>query len=118
MTQKYRTGGTAPRHATGGDHPAGLTTRGSPHADRSVYFHRSPCDSEQCVQLPLVFTALISAVMASAASSAPASFHAHLKKSLPAVNDTVATPPRSIRLWFTEKPEIALTHLTVSDASG
>ena len=37
--------------------------------------------------------------------------HAHLIKSSPAANAQLATSPRSIRLWFSEAPELAFTQV-------
>jgi hypothetical protein len=45
-------------------------------------------------------------------------FHAHLKRSIPAANDTLATAPGALDLWFTEEPEVAVTVIGLSDASG
>jgi methionine-rich copper-binding protein CopC len=35
--------------------------------------------------------------------------HVHLEKSQPGANDTLTTPPKSITLWFSEAPELAVT---------
>ena len=48
------------------------------------------------------------------AAAPPARFHAQLTKAMPGVNDTVATSPDSIKLWFSEKVELALTKVVVS----
>ena len=39
--------------------------------------------------------------------------HAHLTKSTPAANAQVTTSPSSIRLWFSEAPEVAFTQVTL-----
>jgi copper resistance protein C len=43
--------------------------------------------------------------------SAP--FHLHLLKSLPAANATVTSAPDSIRLWFSQTPELGVTSVKV-----
>src|SRR3954467_1751321 len=35
--------------------------------------------------------------------------HAHLRRREPAANARLASPPSAIRLWFTERPELAFT---------
>ena len=52
------------------------------------------------------------AVTALAAWTAP--FHLHLVKSLPAANATVAAAPDSIRLWFSQPPELKVTSVKVT----
>ena len=49
---------------------------------------------------------------------APARFHAHLVKADPAVNDTISTTPKTVRLWFSEPVELALSHLKVVRVGG
>lgn len=44
---------------------------------------------------------------------ARASVHTHLVKAEPAVDSTVAVAPTQVRLWFNEKPEVALSGATV-----
>lgn len=41
-------------------------------------------------------------------------FHLHLVKSAPAANASVATAPDSIRLWFSQSPELKLTTVKVT----
>ena len=52
----------------------------------------------------------------------PAGFalHLHLVKSSPKDGEAVATPTREIRLWFSEKPEMAVSTITLlrSDSSA
>jgi methionine-rich copper-binding protein CopC len=61
---------------------------------------------------------LVSIIAASAAviavSAWTAPFHLHLVKSVPAANATVGTAPDSIRLWFSQAPELKLTSVTVT----
>jgi len=52
------------------------------------------------------------AVLVLAAWSAP--FHLHLVKSAPAANTTVGAAPDSIRLWFSQAPELKLTSVKVT----
>ena len=56
--------------------------------------------------------ALAFSVIALAAWRAP--FHLHLVKSTPAANATVAAPPGSIRLWFSQAPELKVTTVNVT----
>jgi copper transport protein len=44
--------------------------------------------------------------------------HAHLKKATPAAGSSTSTPPHAIRLWFSEKPELSLTNVTLADSAG
>ena len=52
------------------------------------------------------------ALFAVTAWSAP--FHLHLVKSVPAANATVGAAPDSIRLWFSQAPELKLTSVKVT----
>jgi methionine-rich copper-binding protein CopC len=49
---------------------------------------------------------------------APAAFHAHLVRAEPAVNDTIATTPKSVRLWFSEPLELALSRVRIVRIGG
>src|SRR6476660_8124689 len=44
--------------------------------------------------------------------------HARLKRSEPAAGSSVASAPRVLRFWFSERPELYLTVLSLKDASG
>jgi len=46
------------------------------------------------------------------------SAHLHLLRSEPSANDTVATAPAAIKLWFSERPEVAVTTVKLATASG
>ncbi len=48
-----------------------------------------------------------------APATAPALFHNHLVKSLPAADETVAPAPKEIRLWFAEKVEPKFSSVTL-----
>ncbi|MFZ5624742.1 MAG: copper resistance CopC family protein [Gemmatimonadota bacterium] len=50
------------------------------------------------------------------AAPASALFHTRLVKSIPAANDTVAVAPKQVRLWFSTRPELALTSITITKA--
>lgn len=45
-------------------------------------------------------------------------FHAHLVRADPAVNDTIATTPKSVRLWFSEPVELSLSRVRVVRVGG
>jgi copper transport protein len=44
--------------------------------------------------------------------------HAHLKRSEPAAGSKITSSPQWIRLWFTERPELLLTVVSIKDANG
>ena len=44
--------------------------------------------------------------------------HAHLRRSEPAANARLASPPSAIRLWFTERPELAFTRVRLRAADS
>ncbi|WP_407174708.1 copper resistance protein CopC [Bradyrhizobium sp. STM 3562] len=44
--------------------------------------------------------------------------HAFLDHAEPRVGNKVATPPREVTLWFTQKLEPAFSHITVTNAAG
>ena len=56
--------------------------------------------------------ALVFSVIALTAWGAP--FHLHLLKSTPAANTTIAASPDSIRLWFSQAPELKVTTVKVT----
>ena len=59
------------------------------------------------------------AVAATLALIAPAaSAHAMLDHAEPSVGNTVATAPREVKLWFTQKLEQAFSTVEVTDGSG
>lgn len=47
-----------------------------------------------------------------------ATAHAFLERAEPRVGNKVATPPREVTLWFTEKLETAFSSVTVTNAAG
>jgi methionine-rich copper-binding protein CopC len=44
--------------------------------------------------------------------------HAHLEKSEPANNDTLARSPAAIRLWFSEKIELPVSSVKLANGAG
>jgi methionine-rich copper-binding protein CopC len=50
--------------------------------------------------------------------TAEATAHAMLDRAEPRVGNTVATAPREVTLWFTQKLEPAFSAITVTDAAG
>jgi methionine-rich copper-binding protein CopC len=51
-------------------------------------------------------------------ASGEAAAHAFLDHADPRVGNSVATAPREVTLWFTQKLEPAFSTLTVTDAAG
>jgi methionine-rich copper-binding protein CopC len=51
-------------------------------------------------------------------ATAEASAHASLDHSEPRVGNKVATAPREVTLWFTQKLESAFSTITVTDSAG
>src|SRR5262245_63512164 len=47
-----------------------------------------------------------------------ASAHASLDRAEPRVGNKVASPPREVTLWFTQKLESAFSTITVTNAAG
>lgn len=47
-----------------------------------------------------------------------AAFHAHLVRADPAVNDTIAATPRTVRLWFSEPVELGLSRVKIVREGG
>lgn len=44
--------------------------------------------------------------------------HAQLKRSEPAAGSRINSPPQVIRFWFSERPELSMTFVSMKDASG
>ena len=51
-------------------------------------------------------------------ASPTSSFHLSLKRSAPGRDSIVSVAPRAITLWFTQKPEIAVTTMSLQDANS
>lgn len=64
-----------------------------------------------------LFASGVSLLLAAGAGSSGA-FHTHLVKSEPAANDTLSRAPRALRLWFSERVELAVTTVKLADQSG
>ncbi len=62
--------------------------------------------------------AVAAAVTITAATAPAARFHTKLVKSTPAAHDTLATAPKTIQLWFSEKVELAVTTVTLATSTG
>jgi copper resistance protein C len=62
----------------------------------------------------LIGTILLLSLFASGQASA----HATLDRAEPRVGNTVASPPREVTLWFTQKLEPAFSGITVINAAG
>lgn len=63
--------------------------------------------------------ALVAVLPLLAAFAAPrAEFHLRLIKAEPGVNDTVAVAPTAIRLWFSERPEAAVSSVALVGPAG
>lgn len=58
------------------------------------------------------------AALAIPAAASAARFHLALKSAQPAIDGTVSTPPRELRLWFTQRPELAVTTVKLLHADG
>jgi methionine-rich copper-binding protein CopC len=52
------------------------------------------------------------------AATSPGGAHAFLDRADPRVGNKVATPPRAITLWFTQKLEPAFSNITVTNGTG
>lgn len=51
------------------------------------------------------------------AAATPTVMHLHLERSSPA-DSSVVGPPDSLQLWFSERPQITVTRVTVTTAKG
>jgi methionine-rich copper-binding protein CopC len=52
------------------------------------------------------------------ASDGVTAFHAHLVRADPAVNDTIASTPKTVRLWFSEPVELGLSRIRIVRVGG
>lgn len=66
----------------------------------------------------LLFAGVTAFAPASPASSHGAAFHAHLVRADPAVNDTIASTPTAVRLWFSEPVELGLSRVKIVREGG
>jgi len=73
------------------------------------------------MRLTALHSTLLAALLfagVTAFAPAPAAFHAHLVRAEPAVNDTIATTPKSVRLWFSEPLELGLSRVRIVRIGG
>jgi len=61
---------------------------------------------------------LATLLLAVTALPAAAPLHTRLTKSKPAADTTLAAAPKAIELWWSEKPEVSLTTITVQGADS
>ncbi|MEO8879965.1 MAG: copper resistance CopC family protein [Gemmatimonadaceae bacterium] len=61
---------------------------------------------------------IFAGVTAFAPAPAAERFHAHLVRAEPAVNDTIATTPTAVKLWFSEPLELALSRVRIVRVGG
>lgn len=61
----------------------------------------------------IILAAVVSALAATAAQA-----HALLDRAEPAVGNTVAAAPPELKLWFTQRLEVAFSTVTVTNAAG
>ena len=66
----------------------------------------------------IVMIALAGVLLSTATVPARALFHTKLTKSNPAADTTIAASPKTIELWWNEKPEASLTTVTVQGADS
>jgi len=90
-----------------------------------MYRHRSARAAGVCAVATILATVSLAATHAprvprarALGASAAAARHLHLVKSEPAANDTLHAAPTAIRLWFTERPELAVTSIKLASAAG
>jgi len=68
--------------------------------------------------MKMILPAAILFAGTAAFAPAPVRFHAHLVKADPGVNDTVSATPKTVRLWFSEPVELALSRVQVVRVGG
>lgn len=61
----------------------------------------------------MIRSALIVCVAAGLFYGDRVALHTHLVKAEPAIDSTVASPPAAVRLWFSARPEPALSGVTL-----
>ena len=69
-------------------------------------------------KIRLSMLALSAVLLATATAPAGARFHTKLTKSNPSADTTLTASPRTIELWWNEKPEASLTTVTVQGADS
>jgi methionine-rich copper-binding protein CopC len=93
----------------------GPTSMSADHSSQAILMTRSHTLRRGALALALVASAT---AFASPTRRAVVRRHVHLEKSAPAANDTLATTPTSIRFWFSEPVELAVTTAKLASASG
>ncbi len=66
----------------------------------------------------LALGTLAALTAAAAPAHRAARMHLHLKASVPARDTVLAASPSTLSLWFSEKPMVRLTSVTVTGAAG
>ncbi len=61
---------------------------------------------------------LMGALLIATSATGFGAFHTHLKRADPANGAHLTAPPAAIRLWFSEKPELAVTTVKLTRANG
>ena len=61
----------------------------------------------------MIRSALILCIVAGLLPGGRIALHTHLVKAEPAIDSTLATAPTAVRLWFNERPEPALSGVTL-----
>ena len=76
---------------------------------------------QSIVPVALLFASATAFAPASPVASSAATrvaFHAHLVRADPAVNDTIASTPKAVRLWFSEPVELGLSRVKIVRMGG
>jgi methionine-rich copper-binding protein CopC len=77
------------------------------------------CAFHSIVPAVLLFAGVTAFAPASpSAGTHRAAFHAHLVRADPAVNDTIASTPKTVRLWFSEPVELGLSRIRIVRVGG
>src|SRR5919198_922122 len=67
---------------------------------------------------PILYLSCLLGVLLALSAPGKAEAHAYLERSSPAGNTIVETAPSQIQLWFTERPELRFSDVTVYTADG
>ena len=69
-------------------------------------------------QLAALAACVVAGTLAATRADARLTFHATLLKSSPAQNDTLRAAPKTISLWFSERVELSLATVKLTDEKG
>jgi copper resistance protein C len=58
------------------------------------------------------------AMLAAPLAAGAAVFHLKLSRSEPAADERLAASPTTVRLWFTQRPELSVTSIKIRSGSG